>query len=125
MAFRTSELERRPVLEHGTTRASRWFREYRVRVALWIALAEGLLILFGPIPRLPALVVAVGLIALYFALGRRLRWQVGRQASWIAAASQAFVALVPLLLIVVSTLALIALGLVAVAALVLLFGDRR
>ncbi len=125
MVFGTPELERRPILEHGTSRTGRWLRDRRVRIALWIALVEAILVVFGVIPRLPALVVAVGLIGVYFAAGRRLPSYTARQASWIAAASQAFVALVPVLLIVVGTLALIAVGLIAVVALVVLFGDRR
>ncbi len=113
------------MLEHGTTRTSRWLREYRTRIALWIAVVEGVFVVFGLVPRLPALAVAVALIALHFTVGRRLRPPALRQLSWIAAASQAFVALIPLLLILLGTLALIAVGLIAVVALVLLFGDRR
>jgi hypothetical protein len=124
VVYGAPELERPPVLEHGTTRVSRWLRVYRTRIALWIAVAEGVFLVFGVIPRLPALAVAIGLIALHFVAGRRLPWPAARQLSWIAAASQAFVALIPLLLILLSTLALIALGLVAIVALVLLFGDR-
>ncbi len=125
MVFGTPELERRPILEHGSSRTGRWLRERRVRLALWAAVVEGVLIVFGVIPRVPAILVAVGLIALYLTVGRRLASYTGRQASWIAAASQAFVALIPVLVIVIGTLAVIAVGLIAVVALVVLFGDRR
>ena len=125
MVFGTPELERRPILEHGSSRTGRWLRERRARLALWIAVVEGALVVFGVIPRLPALVVAIGLIGAYFAIGRKLPSYTARQASWVAAASQAFVALIPVLLIVVGTLALIVVGLIAVVALVVLFGDRR
>ena len=125
MVFGTPELERGPFLDHGTTRAGRWLREYRLRIAIWVAVVEGVLVLVGAIPRLAAIALALIVLAGYFTFARRLSWDVGRQAGWIAAASQAFVALIPVLAIVVGTLALIALGLIAVAALVLLFGDRR
>ena len=125
MVFGTPELERGPVLEHGTTRAGRWLREYRLRIAIWIAVVEGILVLVGAVPRLGAIALALLVLAGYFPLARRLSWDVGRQAAWVAAVSQAFVALIPVLAIVVGTLALIALGLIAVAALVLLFRDRH
>ncbi len=125
MVHGAPELERRPTLEHGTTRSSRWLRENRVKIALWIAVVEGILVLVGVVPRLAALAVALLVIAGYFALGRGLAMPAARQTAWIAAASQAFVALVPVLAIILGTLALIAVGLIAVVALVLLFGDRR
>ena len=125
MVFGTPQLERRPILEHGTSRTGRWLRERRARLALAVAAVEAVLVVFGVIPRLAALVIAAGLIAIYFAVGRKLPSYTARQASWVAAASQAFVALIPVLLIVLGTIALIVVGLIAVVALVILFGDRR
>jgi hypothetical protein len=114
-----------PALEHGTTRPGRWLRRYRIRIAFWIAVVEGLLLVFGVISRWGALLVAVLIIVGYFAIGTRVRFPVARDVAWIAAVSQALVALIPILLIVVSTLALIAVGILAVVALIVLFGDRR
>jgi hypothetical protein len=125
VVFGAPELERGPVLEHGTTRAGRWLRENRVRIAIWLAVAEGLLVLVGAIPKFAAIVIALLVIVGYFTFARRLTWHTGRQVVWIAAASQAIVALVPVLAIIVGTLALVAVGVIAVVALVLLFGDRR
>ena len=119
------ELGRQPVLEHGTTRSGRWLREYRVRVALAIAVVEGLLVALDVIDWLPALLIAALLLLFYFTYGRRLRWDWAREASWIGATSQTFVALIPVLVIVIGTLALIGVGVIAVVALVLLFADRR
>ena len=114
-----------PALEHGTTRPGRWLRRYRIRIAFWIAVVEGLLLVFGTISRWGALLVAVLIIVGYFAIGSRLHAPAARDVAWIAAVSQALVALIPVLLIVVSTLALIAVGILAVVALIVLFGDRR
>jgi hypothetical protein len=125
VVFGAPELERGPVLEHGTTRAGRWLRENRIRIAIWIAVAEGLLVLVGAIPKVAAIVIALLVIVSYFSLARRVTWDTGRQVVWIAAASQAIVALVPVLAIIVGTLALVAVGVIAVVALVLLFSDRR
>ena len=125
MVFGAPELERGPLLEHGTTRAGRWLRENRIRIAIWIAVAEGLLVLVGAIPKFAAIVIALLAIVSYFSFARRLTWHTGRQVIWIAAASQAIVALVPVLAIIVGTLALVAVGVIAVVALVLLFSDRH
>lgn len=124
MVYPTPELERGPVLDHGTTRTGRWLRANRIKIAIWIAVAEGLLILLGPVPKLPAIFLAIVIVGIYFWVGRRITFDSGRQAAWIAAASQALVALVPILAIVVGTLALILVGFIAVIALILLFTDR-
>jgi hypothetical protein len=112
------------LVEHGTSRTGRWLRARRVRIALWIAVIEGVLLVVGAISRPLALVTAVAVIALYFWLGHRIRSVTLREVGWIAAVSQAFVALIPVLLIIVGTVALIAVAVLAVVALVLLFSDR-
>src|SRR5215211_3442817 len=111
-----------PVLEHRTTRGGRWLRRNRTRVAFWIAVVEGALLVFGAIDRWGALLVAVLVIAAYFVIRPRLQSPLGRDVLWTAAVSQA---LVPILVIVVGTVALIAVGIIAVVALIVLFGDRR
>jgi hypothetical protein len=114
-----------PAIEHGSTRAGRWLRRSRTRIAFWIAVVEGLLLVFGAISRWAALLVAVLIIVGYFAVATRLRSPVVRDVAWIAAVSQALVALIPILVIVVGTLALVAVGILALVALIVLFGDRR
>jgi uncharacterized membrane protein len=114
-----------PVLEHGSTRSERWLRRYRTRIALWIAVVEAILLVFGLVNRWVVLLVAVAIIVGYFALVRQLRSRLARDIGWVGAVSQALVALVPVLIILVGTLALIAVGVLAVVALIFLFGDRR
>ena len=116
---------RAPVIEHGTSPAGRWLRARRIRLALWIAVVEGLLVVFDVVSWWLAVAVAAAVIAFYLFVGRDLPSYAARQASWIAAASQAFMALVPILVILVGTLALIAVGILAVIALVFLFSERR
>ena len=113
-----------PALEHGSSRIGRWLRARRIRIAFWIAVAEGILIVFHAISWWLAIGVAVLVVAGWFSLAHRLRSDTARQAWWIAAVSQALVALVPVLVLVVGTLALILVGLLAVLALVLLFSSR-
>ena len=113
------------VLEHRASRGGRWLRERRIRVALWIAVIEGLLIVVGAIPWSLAVVVAAAIVIGYFALRDRITSDTGRQAFWIAAAAQAVVAVVPILLAVATVLALIVLAVIAILALLVLLGDRR
>jgi hypothetical protein len=114
-----------PVLEHRSTRTSRWLRANRLRIALVVAIAEAVLVVFGVIDVLPALLVAALVVAAYFWLAQRLRAGLARDALWIGAVSQTMVALVPVLVLVVGTLALIAVGLLAAVVLLLLLTGRR
>jgi hypothetical protein len=119
MAYQT------PVLEHGSTRSSRWLRANRTRIALWIAVLEGALVVFDVIDVWPALLVAALVVGAYFWLGQRLRPGLARDGLWIGAVSQAMVALVPVLVLVIGTLALVAVGILAAVVLVLLLTGRR
>jgi hypothetical protein len=112
-------------IEHGTSRFGRWLRARRFRIALWIAVLEGILIVFDVISGWFALVVAVIVILFYLLVGRELRADSVRQSSWILAASQALVGLVPVLVFVIGALALILVGILAAIALIALFADRR
>ncbi len=114
-----------PALEHATTRPGRWLRERRLKVALWIAVAEGVLVLLDVIPAWTALVVGAAVVGFYFLVGRALRSDAARDASWTAATSQALVAFVPVLAFVLGVLALIALVVIAAVALAALLADRR
>jgi hypothetical protein len=113
-----------PAIEHGSSRVGRWLRVRRVRVAFWIAVAEGILIVFHGISWWAAIAIAVLVVVGWFSLAHRLRSDTARQLGWIAAVSQALVALVPVLVLIVGTLALIVVGVLAVVALVLLFSSR-
>jgi hypothetical protein len=118
-------LERGALIEHGSSRTGRWLRERRIRIALWIAVIEGILIVFHQIAVPIALIVAVAVVVVYFSAARQLRSDVAGQIAWIAAVSQALVMLIPVLVIIVGTVALIIVGVLAVVALILLFSDRR
>jgi len=113
-----------PALEHGSTRFGRWLRARRIRVAFWIAILEGILIVFHGISWWAAIVIAALVVVGWFSFAHRLRSDTARQVAWVAAVSQALVALVPVLVLIVGTLALILVGLLAVVALVLLFSSR-
>ena len=114
-----------PAIEHGRTASGRWLRERRLKIALGIALVEGILVIVDVIPNSVAIVVGLGVVAFWFFVGRNLPSDFGRQASWTAALSQVFMALVPLLAFVLTALAVVALVVIAVVALFALLADRR
>ena len=113
------------MLQHRTSRSSRWLRENRLRIALGIAIVEGAAVAFGAVSRWLAFAVAITLIALYFGVGRKLVSDTLRQVTWTAALSQVLVMLVPLVLVVFSVVALVAIGILAAIALLALVADRR
>jgi hypothetical protein len=113
------------VLEHRSTPGSRWLRAHRVRIAIAIAVVEGLLVVLNVVDWWLAVLVAAAAIGFYLVAGRELRSYTLRQLSWIAAAAQALVVLVPVLVFVISGLAIVALVVLAVVVLALLFADRR
>jgi hypothetical protein len=113
-----------PVLDHRSTRTGRWLRARRIRVAFWIAVIEGILVVFHAISWWAAIAIAALVVIGWFSFAHRLRSDTARQLGWIAAVSQALVALVPILVIIVGTLALIVVGILAAVALILLFSSR-
>ncbi len=114
-----------PVIEHDTTQHGRWLRSHRVRIAIWIAVIEGILVVVHVIPWWAAVIFAAVAVFLYFEVGRKSGSDTIRQSTWIVAASQALVALVPVLVLIVGTLALVAVALLAILALIALFAERR
>jgi hypothetical protein len=115
-----------PMIEAGSTRTGRWLRERRLRLALWVAVIEGLLVaLTHDLTRWTVLVIAVIVLAFYMTAGRSMRWDVVRQLSWIAAASQALAILVIIAAFILGIVAIALVALFAVIALVYLFSDYK
>jgi len=119
-------LREHPVIEAHSSRASRWLRERRLRLALWIAVLEGIVVAVrGDISRWTVVVIAALVLLLYMSLRERINWDAGRQILWIVAASQVMALLVVILAFVVGVIALVLVGLFAIVALVYLFSDLR
>jgi hypothetical protein len=118
-------IESRSVIEHGTTRAGRWLKARRVRLALWIAVIEGVIVaLAHDFSRWTVIAVAIPVLALYLFWGRHAGSDTARQVSWIAAASQALAVVVVIMAFILNWLALILVGIFAAIALLFLLGDR-
>jgi hypothetical protein len=119
------EVREPSVVDHRASSTGRWLRARRLKIALWIAVAEALLIVIHVIPKWPALIIAALLVGLYVLAGRSVRNDTARQGAWIVGASQALVVLFPILVAIVGTFTLIAIGALAVVGLIVLFSDRR
>jgi hypothetical protein len=118
-------LEPPRTIEHRSTRAGRWLRARRIRIALWIAVIEGIIVAFAhDYSRFTVIAIAVPLLALYVVWGRNARSDTIRQLSWIGGASQALAVVVVVLSFVIAWLALLIAGVFAAIALLFLLSDR-
>jgi hypothetical protein len=118
-------LEPPRTIEHRTTRAGRWLRARRIRISLWIAVLEGIIVaLAHDISRWTVIAIAIPVLALYLFWGRTARSDTIRQLAWIGGASQALAVVVVIMAFVLSWLALILAGVFAAIALLFLLGDR-
>jgi hypothetical protein len=114
-----------PVLEHGTTRKTRWFRANRFRIALAIAIVETILIVANVLSWFLAIGIATLVFALYLVVRRKVRNPTVRQVAWTAALSQTVPVLIPLLLVLATTIAIVTIAIFALVMVVLLLIDRR
>jgi hypothetical protein len=108
-----------------TSRTGRWLFERRLKIALGIAVLEGILVAVEKdFSRWTVIIISAPIIAFYLFAGRALQSDTGRQLSWIAAASQAFAVILCVVALVIGAFVLIIAGVFAAIALILLFGER-
>ena len=118
-------LQRGEAVEHGTTRLGRWLQTRRIRITLWIAVLEGIIVaLAHDLSRWTVIAIAVPVLALYLFWGREARSHTWRQILWIAGASQALAVVVVILAFILDWLALLLAAIFAAVALLFLFSDR-
>jgi hypothetical protein len=114
------------VIEAHSTRASRWLRERRLRLALWIAIFEGIVVaLERGVSRWTVLFLAIAVLAIYIFWARNIRWDAGRQVAWIVAASQCLALLVVIFAFLLKLAAIVVVIGFAIIALAYLFSDLR
>ncbi|HZT45746.1 MAG TPA: hypothetical protein VFA24_06155 [Gaiellaceae bacterium] len=109
-----------------TSGTGRWLRQRRLKVALGIAVLEGILVaLEKDFTRWTLIIVSAPIIAFYLFAGRSLESDTGRQLSWIAAAAQAFAVILTVVALVIGAFVLIVAGVFAAIALIMLLGERE
>jgi hypothetical protein len=114
------------VIEHDSNRPGRWLRARRFRIALWIAVAESIIVAIAhDVSRWTVLLLAVIAFALYWFVGRRSEAGMVHEVTWIFGASQALALCAAILAFFLSTLAFIVAALFAVGAVAFFLLDRR
>ncbi|HET7555636.1 MAG TPA: hypothetical protein VFJ75_08285 [Gaiellaceae bacterium] len=112
-------------VEHGSTRASRWLRARRIRIVLWIAVIEGIVVaLSHNFTKWTVIAIAIPVLAIYVLWARNADSDTVRQIGWIAGASQALAVVVVILGVLLSWLPLVLAAIFAGIALLFLFSDR-
>src|SRR5207247_1905657 len=112
-------------IEHRSSRLGRWLRPRRIRVALWIAVIEGLLVAISPdYNRWTVITIAIIVLALYVVVGRRIESDTARQIFWIAGLSQSLAVIVVIFSFIVVWISLITAGIFAAIAVFFLLNDR-
>ena len=118
-------LEHSGAVEHGTTRFGRWLQHRRIRITLWIAVLEGVIVAFAQdLSRWTVIALAIPILALYVFWGREAKSHTARQVLWILGASQALAVVVVILAFILNWLALLLAAIFAAIALLFLFSDR-
>ena len=103
----------------------RWLHQRRLKIALGIAVLEGILVAVEKdFSRWTVIIISAPIIAFYLFAGRTLASDTGRQFAWIAAASQAFAVILCIVALVIGAFVLVIAAVFAAIALILLFGER-
>jgi hypothetical protein len=101
------------------------FADRRVKIALWIAVAEALITAIkSDWTKWTIVIIAVPIILFHLLAGRNLDSRLGRNISFTLALSQAFAVIAVIVAAIVGGLVLILAGIFAAIAVVLLLADR-
>jgi hypothetical protein len=102
-----------------------WLRENRLKIALGIAVAEGVFVAFEEdFSRVTVVVIAIPVVLFWLLAGRTLESETGRDISWILAMSQALAICAAVVAWVIPWAALVIAGLFGAVAAYLLYHDR-
>ncbi|HEY7018580.1 MAG TPA: hypothetical protein VH297_08940 [Gaiellaceae bacterium] len=125
MSYNESLQQGGGTVEHGSTRAGRWLKARRIRIVLWIAVIEGIIVAVSPdLTKWTVIAIAVPILAIYVVWGRDAKSDTARQLAWIGGASQALAVVVVILGVLLSWLPLVLAAIFAGIALLFLFSDR-
>jgi hypothetical protein len=113
------------MVDHGTSRAGRWLGAKRIRISLWIAAIESIVVYFShDITRWTVIVLAIVAVICWIA-GRESRSATVRHILWIFAASQLLTVVAVILGWIVKWAVVMVVVIFAILGLVYLFLDRR
>jgi hypothetical protein len=112
-------------IEPAGSKPSRYLREHRLRLTIWIGAVEGVLTLLGVLPHLAVYILAAVAIVFWAVAGRKYSSPTARNLSWIFAASQAIAVLIPSVLHIARWIAITAVIIAAAIGLVILFTERE
>jgi hypothetical protein len=108
------------------SRTGRWLHERRVRIALWTAAIEAILVaIFHDVSRFTVFALAIAAVIAYFYAGRGTRSDTLHQSTWILAVSQLLAALAAIFAFIVFWSAIVLMAIFAIVALFYVFTDRR
>jgi hypothetical protein len=112
-------------IDHGSSRAAIWLKQRRVRLSLWIAAAESLIVLFShDLTRWTVIGLAIVSVLCWLG-GRESRSAIVRNILWIFAASQLLAVVGVILAWIVKWAVILVVVIFAIIGLIYLFVDRR
>jgi hypothetical protein len=102
-----------------------WLRRNRLKIALGIALFEGIVVaLEEDFSRWTVILIAIPVVLFYLLAGRTLDSETGREISWILAMSQAMAVVAAIVALTIPVIALVLAGVFGAVAIYLLLHDR-
>jgi hypothetical protein len=102
-----------------------WLRRNRLKLALGIALAEGIIVaLEEDFSRWTVILIAIPVVLFYLLAGRTLESDAAREISWILAMSQALAVVAAIIALTIPVIALVLAGVFGAVAIYLLLHDR-
>ena len=126
---RLTEMTEPLVIDHGSSRPGRWLRQRRTTMALWIAVAEAIVVWLSKGLHIWVVISICLLAALAFAgysyVSQRTGSDLLHQLAWIGATSQVLAAVAVVLAYVVLGILFVVIAIFIVVALALLLLDRR
>ena len=102
-----------------------WLQHRRIRLAAWIAAAEGIVVLFSPVITKWTVIVLAVVGSVAWLGGRESRSRTVRQVLWIFAASQLLAVILVILAWVLKLAIVLAVVVLAIGGLAYLFIERR
>ncbi len=125
MAYERTGL-RGEVVGPPSKRSGSMLRQRRIRIALWIAVVEGIIVALSPdISRWTVILLAIPALALYFWGSRHTRSPLMKDIFWVLAASQSLAIVVAVLAFFLKWFVLALAAVFAIVALYLLYNDRH